>query len=94
MQLITYTYGKVKYKYMPIQNLPSRRPNNQQNTHAHVFRCGDRLESNKGDLHRQNGSNDVQRGISNVHPMGEPPRHHQGKDVEGDDVNQEHVATP
>lgn len=59
-----------------------------------MFRSGDWLESYKGNLHRQNGSNDVQCGIGNIHPMGESSSHHQGKDMEGDDVNQEHVASP
>lgn len=59
-----------------------------------MFRRGDRLESYKRNLHRQNGSNDIQCGIGDIHPMGEPPSHHQSKDMERDDVDKEHIATP
>lgn len=52
------------------------------------------LEANKGDLHREDGSQAVDGAIGYVDPVGEASGQHQHKNVQGDEVNQKDVATP
>lgn len=55
---------------------------------------GPHLEANKGDLHREDGSQAVDRAIGYVDPVGEAAGQHQHKNMQGDEVNQKDVATP
>lgn len=55
---------------------------------------GAHLEANKGDLHGEDGSQAVDCAIGYVDPVGEAPGEHQHQDVQGDEVDQEDVATP
>lgn len=55
---------------------------------------GPHLEANKGDLHREDGSQAVDGAIGYVDPVGEASGQHQHKNVQGDEVNQKDVATP
>ena len=57
-------------------------------------RSGPHLEANKGDLHREDGSQAVDRAIGYVDPVGEASGQHQHKNMQGDEVNQKDVATP
>ena len=52
------------------------------------------LEPDKGDLHGQKGSNGVNGAVSNVDTMGKPSCSHQGEDMKGDEVDQEHISSP
>ena len=52
------------------------------------------LETNKRDLHGQDGAQAVNCAVSHVDAVGESSCEHQDQDVEGDKVDQEHVATP
>lgn len=63
-------------------------------TYSHVFWGGDRLEPHKGDLHGENGANDIERGVGNIDTVGESAGNHEDEHMKGDDVDQEHVATP
>lgn len=55
---------------------------------------GAHLEANKGDLHGEDGSQAVDCAVGHVDPVGEAPCEHQHQDVQGDEVDQEDVATP
>ena len=61
---------------------------------AHVFGGLQRLEADKGDLHAENGAEDVEGGVGNVDALVEASSDHEHEDVQGDEVDQEHVATP
>lgn len=52
------------------------------------------LETNKGDLHGEDGAQAVDCAVSHVYAVGESACEHQHQDMEGDQVDQEHVATP
>lgn len=63
-------------------------------THPHVFRGGDWLEPHKGDLHGQDGADDIQCRVSNIHTVGEAASDHEDEHMQGDDVDEEHITTP
>lgn len=52
------------------------------------------LETNKRDLHGQDGAQAVHRAVSHIYTVGETACEHQHQDMEGYKVDQEHVATP
>lgn len=52
------------------------------------------LETNKRDLHGEDGAQAVDCAVSHVDAVRESACEHQNQDVEGDKVDQEHVATP
>lgn len=55
---------------------------------------GDGLEADEGDLHGEDGADDVERAVGDVDAVREAARHHQDEHVQRDDVDQEHVAAP
>ena len=63
-------------------------------SYPHVFGSGDWLEADEGDLHGENRSDDVEGAVGNVNAVGEATRDHQHENMEGNDVDEEHVATP
>ena len=54
----------------------------------------DRLESNKGDLHGEDGTQAVDGAVDHVDPVGEASGGHQGQGVHRDQVDEENVASP
>lgn len=52
------------------------------------------LESDEGDLHGQDGAQAVYGAVSHVDAVRESPGEHQHQDVQGDQVDEEHVASP
>lgn len=52
------------------------------------------LETNKRDLHGEDGAQAVDCAVSHIDAVRESACEHQNQDVEGDKVDQEHVATP
>lgn len=52
------------------------------------------LETDKRDLHGEDGSQAVDSAVSHINAVGESASEHQDKHMEGDQVDQEHVATP
>lgn len=52
------------------------------------------LETNKRDLHGEDGAQAVDCAVSHVDAVGESAGEHQNQDVKGDKVDQENVATP
>lgn len=52
------------------------------------------LETHKGDLHRENGAQAVNSAVGHVDPVGEAACEHQHQDMERDQIDQEHVASP
>lgn len=52
------------------------------------------LETNKRDLHGEDGAQAVHCAVSHVDAVRKSACEHQNQDVEGDKVDQEHVATP
>ena len=59
-----------------------------------MLRGLDRLEPNEGDLHRQDGAESVDGGVSDVDPVRVAAADHQHEHVDGDQVDEEHVASP
>lgn len=45
-------------------------------------------------LHGHDGAQDVEGGVGDVEARGEAATHQKGEHVDGDDVDDEHVATP
>lgn len=68
--------------------------NKVANTHPHVFWGGDRLETHKGDLHGEDGANDIEGGVGNIDTVREAAGDHKDEHVQGDDVDEEHITTP
>lgn len=60
---------------------------------AMVFVCL-YLETNKRDLHGQDGAQAVDCAVSHIYTVGETACEHQHQDMKGYKVDQEHVATP
>lgn len=64
----------------------------------------DDVEAHEGNLHRQNGSQDVERGVRDVQSvrvpsyrstsLGNPTNQHHEDHINGNDVDDEHVASP
>lgn len=52
------------------------------------------LETNKRNLHGEDGAQAVNCAVSHVDAVRESACEHQYQDVQGDEVDQEHVATP
>lgn len=52
------------------------------------------LETNKGNLHGQDGAQTVDCAVGHVDAVRESARQHQNQDVKGDEVDQKHVAAP
>lgn len=61
---------------------------------CHVLAGLHRLEPDERYLHRKQGSEAVESAVGNVNSMGEAAGDHQGKNVERDEVDKEHIATP
>lgn len=64
-----------------------REANNTMQSRAH-------LETHKGDLHGKNGAQAVNSTVGHIDPVGEASCEHQHQYMEGDQVDQEHVASP
>lgn len=52
------------------------------------------LEANERDLHGEDGSQAVDGAVGHVDTVGEAASEHEDQHVEGDEVDQEHIATP
>lgn len=52
------------------------------------------LETNKRDLHGEDGAQAVDCAVSHIYAVWESACEHQNQDVEGNKVDEEHVATP
>ena len=52
------------------------------------------LEPDEGDLHGEDGADDVDGGVGDVDPVREAAADHEDEDVHGDEVDEEHVAAP
>ena len=59
-----------------------------------MFAGSDWLEPHEGHLHGHDESQEVEGGVGHVDAGGEPAHQQEHKDVEGDQVDDEHIATP
>ena len=64
------------------------------NMHNKIVTFSPYLETNKRDLHGEDGAQAVDCAVSHIDSVRESAREHQNQHVEGDEVDQEHVATP
>jgi len=61
---------------------------------SHVLAGANRLESHEGDLHGEQQSEDIEGAVAGQQARGVPTHDEQHKDVQGDQVDDEHVASP
>ena len=61
---------------------------------GHVLAGADRQESNEGDLHRGDKSDDKEGVVGDVDPLRESSHQEEHKHVEGDEIDDEDVASP
>jgi hypothetical protein len=59
-----------------------------------VLGCLNGLKPDKGNLHGEYGSDNIDGRVGDINSVGEPPADHQYKDVQRDQVDEKHIATP